>query len=381
MQVLVLIIIFSLAIMLQGMFFEKFALRRVEYRCGFSVNEAYEGDDVYLTETVYNRKLLPIPWLKVDIHSSRWLDFAETRSAVSQEGRRVTSCFFLRSYQRVTRRWKVKCLKRGLFRTENVTLVSGDLLGNYGVSIPMHVGAEIIVYPAIIDLDRLVYPANSMQGDVIVKRWIMEDPFIIAGAREYTSGDPMNMIHWKATAKEGKLMVRRNDFTARLSLTVMLNIQTMEDEHDAVIYRERAEYAIKAAATLIDRALRQSLPVRFATNGCTCEDRNADIFTEESTGRTHVAELFRILSMMELRNVRDFENFLGIYSDRIENSDVVVITSYLSRKICDSARLMKKQGNLVKIILLSERVDHRIDCLDIDVYLLPLKGNVYDGRN
>ena len=137
MDVIALVIILLLALWLQMLVFSGCVFRRLDYRCEFSAKEAHEGDSIYLVETVYNGKLLPVPWLKVDIHSSRWLDFAGTCSVLAQDSRRVTSSFILKSYQKTTRRWKLKCLKRGVFNTENVTLVSGDLLNFSIVSIPV----------------------------------------------------------------------------------------------------------------------------------------------------------------------------------------------------------------------------------------------------
>ena len=140
-------------------------------------------------ETVYNGKLLPVPWLRVDIHTSRWLEFARTCSVIAQENRHVTSSFVLRSYQKITRKWKLKCLK-GVFHTENVTLVSGDLLNFSNVSEAMPVNATLIVYPQIIELEELFVPVSLQQGDRVVNRWIIDDPFIVAGVREYAPGDP-----------------------------------------------------------------------------------------------------------------------------------------------------------------------------------------------
>ena len=33
-----------------------------------------KGDRIKVIEIVHNSKLLPVPWLKVDIHTSRWLN-------------------------------------------------------------------------------------------------------------------------------------------------------------------------------------------------------------------------------------------------------------------------------------------------------------------
>jgi uncharacterized protein (DUF58 family) len=247
--------------------------------------------------------------MKVDIHSSKWLDFAETCSVITQDDRRVTSGFILKSYQRITRRWKLKCLKRGVFTTENVTLISGDLLNFEVVSIPVRVDASLIVYPSTVDIESLFVPVNLLQSDRTVNRWIIDDPFIVAGSREYTSGDPLNRVHWPSTAKTGNLMIKKNEFTSQRSMTVLLNMQSQLYEYADTINKGIAELGIKVAATLIDTCLKDGVPVRFGTNGCTHADSRDAIFTGEASDMDHIKGLLKILAQLIMKNVEDFEAF------------------------------------------------------------------------
>lgn len=351
MDIIIFVLIFAMLLVLQTALFNKFTFHKLDYKCEFSTSRAHEGDEVYLVETVYNRKLLPVPWLKVDIHSSAWLDFAQTCSVKAQDSRRVTSSYMLKGYQRITRRWKVKCLKRGVFDTENVTLISGGLLSSNIISVPVKVNASIMVYPTTIDIDELFTPVNLMQSESIVKRWIVEDPFVVSGAREYSSGDPLNRIHWPSSAKTGTLMIKNNEFTSKRSQTVLLNMQSKLYEHSDTINKQRAELGIKVAATLFDKALADGTPVRFATNGCITSNASDIIFTAEAADREHISGLFEILAMLRMKNVKNFEDLLDEVKIELENTEVVIITAYLSRGICKLADELSLCGNTVNIIL------------------------------
>lgn len=368
MEIIALALIFAFALGAEVLLFGRFAFTGLKYRCEFSSPEAYEGDKLFLVETVYNRKLLPVPWLKVDIHSSRWLNFAGTCSVVAQENRRVTSSFTLRGYQRTTRRWHLACLKRGVFTTENVTLVSGDLLNFRVVSIPVRVNASLTVYPEIIDLEEVFTPVNFLQSDNIVRRWIVDDPFIVAGARDYTGSDPLNRIHWPATAREGRLMIRKNDFTAQNSLAILLNMQSKPDEYADIIYKDKAELGIKAAATLLNRALEAGMPVRLATNGCIPEEQNRTILTGEAADREHAAGLLKILAKLTMRTVKDFEYFMEDITDVITNSRVIIITPYVSRQLGEQIRRLQDASNTVGVILLGRAFEYGAFPGDLEIY-------------
>lgn len=368
MEIIALAIIFAASLGFQTWLFKRYVFTGLEYRCEFSSSEAHEGDSLYLIETVYNKKLLPVPWMKVDIHSSRWLDFAGTCSVIAQDSRRVTSSFILKGYQRITRRWKLKCLKRGVFTTENVTLVSGDLLNFNVVSIPARVDVSLTVYPEIIDLEDVFIPVNFLQSEHIVRRWIVDDPFIIAGAREYTGSEPLNRIHWPATAREGRLMVRKNDFTSRTSLTILLNMQSKLYEYTDIIDKDIIELGIKAAATLLDRALKSGTTVRMGSNGCISGEQERMIFTGEAADREHIGGLLLILAQLTMKTVRDFEEFLDSRLYEIDNSEIVLITAYLSRKMCDQVRLLQEGSNHVRVILLDQVFEQGALPGDLEIY-------------
>ena len=109
--------------------YAKNAFRSFEYTCSFTQDEVMEGDEVGLVETVSNRKWLPLPWLKSELSTSRWLEYAGFQAEMRGEVRFVPSFFAVKGYQKISRTWKVKCLKRGVFEIRRVDLVCSDLIG------------------------------------------------------------------------------------------------------------------------------------------------------------------------------------------------------------------------------------------------------------
>jgi uncharacterized protein (DUF58 family) len=243
------------------------------------------------------------------------------------------------------------------------------------VSIPVRVDASLIVYPSTVDIESLFVPVNLLQSDRTVNRWIIDDPFIVAGSREYTSGDPLNRVHWPSTAKTGNLMIKKNEFTSQRSMTVLLNMQSQLYEYADTINKGIAELGIKVAATLIDTCLKDGVPVRFGTNGCTHADSRDAIFTGEASDMDHIKGLLKILAQLIMKNVEDFEAFLDEALERLQDTEVVIITAYLSRKICMQADQLAEYGNTVSILLLAEEFEDDVRPETAELYVLSDKLN------
>ena len=139
--------------------------------------------------------------------------------------------------------------KDEVYTLDSAAITCGDLFGLQEISKTFQIDANLVVYPKILSMEDILLPSHSLQGDVVVRRWIVEDPFIISGVREYNYGDPLNRINWKATARTGQLQVRNNDFSAHPRILIYLNVDISEDMWEAVTDRERIEKGISYAAS------------------------------------------------------------------------------------------------------------------------------------
>ena len=227
MKLVFLVVLIYAIVSLQAYIFKKYSFQDLDYSYKFDRDEVFEGENFSLVETIKNNKILPLPWLRSDITASKWLEFGEANAqAISDDTRIVSSFFTLGGYKAVTRTWNVNCTKRGEFEIKKAHMVSSDLFGQAKISKGVEVSYTVLVLPNTVDLEEMFILPRYLQGDTITKRQIAEDPFYISGVREYTDRDPMNSIHWAATAKEQKLMVRNYEYTSQQSLTILLNIKS-----------------------------------------------------------------------------------------------------------------------------------------------------------
>ncbi len=367
MEFLAVLVIIGAVLAFQNRLYKKNAFRRLEYHCRFSVSQACEGDEIELIEEFSNRKWLMLPWLKTEITTSKWLDFAGSQSVVTGDTRYVPSFFTIRGQQQLTRRWKVTCLKRGEFSIDRVTIVTTDLLGYSFLSQAGESGATLLVLPRPLEHPQLAPLPRYLTGDIFVRRQLVTDPFFINGVRPYSGREPMNTIHWNATAREQQLMVFQQEYTARQSLTVLLNIQSREYEQHEVTQKEQIENAIRVCAGVLDSTLSLGMPVQLLANGTTAPVEqwvhrmgasgsmvSQSIATGERWGKAHVEGLLQILARVQLQSTEDFGSYLTRLGPQVGSTDLILITAYLSQPMLDFAAACEEGGCQVHILLLGE---------------------------
>lgn len=350
-------IIFMVIVLLtaQLLLFAKNSFRHFEYTCFFTKDEVMEGDEVGLVEIVSNRKWLPLPWLKSELSTSRWLEYAGSQSEVVGEIRYVPSFFALKSYQKVSRTWKVKCLKRGVFEIRRVDLVGSDLLGFSSFSYSAQVNARLTVLPRPLENNELICLPRYLNGDTVVRRQLLDDPFFVAGAREYTGLEPMNRIHWNATAREGKLMVFENQYTSRNNLSVLLNVQQRPGKAGSMDGDDDLENCIRFCAYLFGAAAKEDLPFRFLCNGADSGTRQP-VCTAESWGTAFALEQSRTLARLMVDNAKKIDLFLQEDAAFLSSAQLVLVSTYLDENLKAFAREKARYGASVTVFVCGRTV-------------------------
>ncbi len=370
MEFIIFVLLVGVVFWLEGFIYRWFGARGLQYRCYLSADEVFEGDEIELVEEMTNAKLLPMPWLKAEITASRFLEFAGTQSSVTDQTRYVSSFFSLWGYQRDVRRWKVKCLKFGVYSVERVVLVSSDLLGLESISHPAGVSATVRVLPRPATLEELEQQYHKPLGELVVRRRFLADPFFAAGVRDYTQFDPMTNIHWMASAREGRLMVRDCESTAQQSIAVILNMQSQPQERRVPINIGSVENCIRICAACFDMTIESGIPVRFLTNGTTGQDENAITMTQERWGREHVLDLLRLLAGLRIVSTQKFPEFLWNSAAALETADIVLVSTYLDPEIAAFAQDRVLHGISVRLFILypAEKEVALPDCPVIYLY-------------
>src|SRR5690625_2401896 len=125
------VFVLILVIFIQSRIFRKRGLKNIEYHRFFSRNSCVEGETIEMIDEVINRKLLPIPWLRIESRLSEHLKFQNEQypDHVIYHGGFHRTLFSLMPYQKIRRRHLLTCTKRGHYRLQDVQMTTGDLIG------------------------------------------------------------------------------------------------------------------------------------------------------------------------------------------------------------------------------------------------------------
>ena len=340
---------------LQSLAFRFFNLRGVRYERRFDRMTAQEGDRVALIEVIRNKKLMPVPWIRVESRISSDLRFTGSRGEEREidAERYHRSLFYLSPYTQITRRHEIVCEKRGFYQAGSVALTAGDLLGVAQRTRQLSIPCALTVYPRLLSDDELDAPAARWQGELPVRRWILPDPFLMAGIRDYRAGDPMRDVHWKASARTLQLQVKQFDPTVDPKVLVILNVQNSEEQWGELMdyEQEGIEHGIRVAATLCVRALSARLEAGFASNACLAGEKGTGktIYLPARSDRGQGDALLGAMSRLLIHREATFPTFLMELSF-VANSDVVVLSTYDSPAVSSALDGLRSRGNNVTMI-------------------------------
>ena len=123
----------------------------------------------------------------------------------------------------------------------------------------------IIVYPPKLTGNTLSEALGSYSGLLAAQRWLLRDPVLIMGVREYTGHEPMHAISWSQTARRGELTVKEFDYTRSLNCRVLFPVNGIEDDADLL---DRCCSAVRTACeTLIEAGVEPVLYTNAALVG------------------------------------------------------------------------------------------------------------------
>jgi uncharacterized protein (DUF58 family) len=245
----------------------------------------------------------------------------------------------------VSHYYGLRCARRGVYQIGPLVAVAGDPLG-------LTQRETVVAEP----FELLVHPRVEMVSDRPLTRQF-EDPPIrppvskpwpsgleFYGMREYSPGDDLRRIVWRASARTGKIMVREAEQGITDQITVMLDTDRGHHSRDGEGLSESFEAGVRVAASLGVRHLREGYEVKCETNG--------GPLTRSLRGGTSQLLLLDNLARLELSREPLTAMIMRVVADPRRAAHNVLITPRLGHTEAAQLKLLLNKGVSVLVVAL-----------------------------
>lgn len=359
METILLLIVIFFILQLINYFTRKYAHTNLSYSRYLSRYACFPGDKFVLTVQMINKKLLPLPFVEIVEKIPDDFEYEMPSKMEHTQGYSYhhNTMMFL-PYQKITRRYTIMCSKRGRYYFDSIAVSVGDYLGLKTYSREYESPVEFLVYPPIIPLSSLIIDCRNPMGDVSVKRWIIDDPSIIMGIREYTQNDSFNRIHWASSAKTGQLMVKNFDFTSDRKVVVLLNIETSKPFW-VKIDGNKIEAAVNIAAAISSELLNSGISAGMYTNGALGGFFSGEgNYIPPSCGDVHLQAILKLLARITYSIQQPFEEALsGIIQSLRTDCRYIIITPIITDEMAQLIGIMNGKTGVTVISLSTMNMD------------------------
>jgi uncharacterized protein (DUF58 family) len=230
--------------------------------------------------------------------------------------------------------WRVERPARGRYELE-AELALEDVLGLVRARVPLAAPARLRVEPRLVELGagrarafaqrdgtRRALAANAGDG--------------LAGVRDHEVGESLRRVHWRTTARRGRLTVRELEEHPRDELHVLVDASLQD--RAAVLRPPAFERAVQCAGSLALHAARSGAAVAFESRG-----RHGQ---RVAVSRGSMAALFDALCTVEADGSEPLASQLA----RAPGSRLCIVTSDLGPAVVERLRALRARRRAVAVV-------------------------------
>jgi uncharacterized protein (DUF58 family) len=346
------------AVTLGSLIWARLNLSAVEIERGARVTSLQVGQIFEETLTLSNQSFFPKLWVEV-------------RDRSNLPGHRTSCVMSLAGNQRKSWRVRTVCRQRGVYKLGPVVMVTGDPFGLFRFWRRKQQVREVLVYPPLLDLGAFGLPSTELSGGSQVRSRSFNLTPNAVGIREYLPGDPYNRIHWPASARQQRLMVKEFELDPTSDIWILLDMEMavqfgnptavpaipkgqdgekpdprasqdyIGDTLGQPVYLPPSteEYAVAVAASLAGRLLGDKRAVGLIAWGQHHEVLNVD------RGSRQLLRILRTLASVKAQGRSPIEEVIAAESSRFSRgSTVIVITPSVDEKWARSLGALTQRG-------------------------------------
>lgn len=332
------------------------ALKALRFKGSCDRLLAEPGEPVLWSAVIENQSRLPIPFVRLREHfppaahakaEQKWIDTHCQRSIRQWS---VEEKLSLKPLQRCTRTVSLVFSRRGAYQLGNYRLSVGDLLGfrergKEGDS------QKLVVIPERARNQKALIALGGFLGDISVRRFILEDPILTVGFRDYTGREPLKAVSWTRTAMTGTMQVKQYDHTAEQTVMILLDLEGGTPSETEACFR--------LMRSVCEQLEQKKIPFGLRTNGNLPGPVGKVFHIAEGLGASHLNTILYALGQADATCFYSLRYLVKQTLDhRKNNESYIVITPSLTEENHALLRTLETAvGNPLCILTGASEVD------------------------
>lgn len=306
---------------------------------------AFPGETIPVRLRATNHGRLPVVWMGLQDYLP--LEISHLSS--------FQRAFSLGGKKHLDYEYQLTPKKRGYYPLGPLKITTGDLFGlTNGLELQGHI-EYLTVFPTVLPFSSFSLPSHAPLGTLRSNQPIFEDPSRPAGKRDYSRGDSLRRIDWKASASLGRLQVKL--FEPSIALETMLFVNANTQDYPLLGRYDALEIAITTAASIANWAISHKQSAGLMTNG-------QDVAYPEQAlqalpprkGRGHLMRILEMLARLKGQAAPlQSAEFLATHLPRLSwGTTLVVLTPLANEPLFDQIFHARRMGIDVVLILCGE---------------------------
>jgi uncharacterized protein (DUF58 family) len=301
-----------------------------------AVRDVLAGDDVRIDLEVQPTGTIAPPSL---VAHERPGQLGERRVELRRVGRR-----------RYAGGYELRRVPRGRYAFDSVRLTIEDPFGLAREELVQGEPQALVVYPRLVSLERLFSEGGAHAQDG--RRLLLRRPtgYELHSVRDHVEGESLRMVHWRSTARRGRLMVKELEDAPRDEVAVLL------DGDASATTDERFELAVRAAGSILQAHLRHSRRCALVVNSAA---RESQPVTSEADWRRALETLAAVQPTARTPAFALLQADGGVAARSLE---LVVVTSRLDVPLADRLvqRALSRRGAALVYVPVSDEPEPQL---------------------
>ena len=249
----------------------------------------------------------------------------------------------LHSGEDISHSYRLYCRRRGAYKLGPLVARWGDPIGLTQREMELVPEFELLIHPNIEPVSSRPLTRQFEDPPIrppVSKPWPSGLEFY--GMREYSKGDDLRRIVWRAFAKTGVLMVREAEQGITDQITIILD--TNRANHSKELDSESFEAGVRAAASLGTKHLTEGYSVTVETN--------SGALTRKLRGQAATMQLLDSMARVEMSKDPLSNAFLRFVTDPRRDAHNILITPRLTPGDAAQLKLLLNKGTSVLVVAL-----------------------------